>query len=488
MSGFHELKQELFYKHFVALSAIPRGSGNEKAASDYVLAFARERGLEAWRDDMNNVVVKKPASPGCEGAAPVMLQSHLDMVCVKTPQCDHDFLTDPIVPVERDGWITAEKETTLGADNGIAVAYTLAVLEDDTLRHPPIEAVFTTFEEVGLLGMKALDISALKATRMLNIDTAEEHVLCTSCAGGVGLVFTVPLAATAPAPGGVAHRVLLGGLTGGHSGMEIDGEHANSIQLMARLAERLLAAFPAAQLADFGGGEKDNAIPRDAYAVFRLRAEDVQPFRAELDRWTAVLANEYAETEPDMAVRMEPAASAADTVLDADSTRRLLSAVLLMPNGMLHRSLRAQAVDASANVGFAAIEDGKLVLKAMTRSSHNSRMDEVVELTRRLAELVGGEVTVLHGFPAWEYLAGSRLEEQCLRIYRELHGGEEMTVAVVHAGLEPALMAEKRPGMELVSFGPNQIGIHTPQERMEIDSMLRVWSFVVRLLEEMCTE
>lgn len=476
------LQQFRFYQHFVDLSAIPHGSGNEKAVSDFLVAFAGKLGLPVRQDQENNVVICKPGSPGREGEPAIMLQAHIDMVCEKTPDSPHNFLTDPIVPVERGGYLTATN-TTLGADNGIGAAYMMAILEDTAMHHPPIEAVFTTSEEVGMEGMVHLDADALQAKRMLNLDSEGEGVLYASCAGGIRYDLTIPVETQQPQQDAGPHRLVVRGLTGGHSGVDIDKERANAPLLLARVISGLRSQF-AVQVSEMGGGSKDNAIPRDAEATLWLPSGDLTAIRAELATLTATIRLEYSVTEPGLDIALEPV-SASQAVLEDRSLEAVLAAMLLVPNGAFHYNPQLPGVlDASSNLGILRQENGKIVLSGLVRSNTNSRVSETVERIRYLAAMLGAELTTGSSYPAWEYRAESRLRELCCKTYREMFGAE-MEVASVHGGLECALMAGKRPDMDMVSIGPNLEDVHTPQERAEIASLIRVWEYTVRLLDNL---
>lgn len=476
------IQQYRFYQHFVEMSAIPRESGNEKAVSDYLVAFGDRLGLPVWQDEANNVVITKPGTAGLEGAEPVLLQAHIDMVCEKTPESRHNFLTDPILPRIRDGYLMADG-TTLGADNGIGAAYMMAVLEDDSIAHPPIEAVFTTSEEVGMNGMQALDAGRLRAGRMLNLDSEGEGVLFASCAGGVRFILELPVVTEQPAQGSVPYRVAVYGLTGGHSGVDINKERANAILFLGRLLSGLRSRF-AIQVSEMGGGSKDNAIPREAAAVLWLPADAAAEAVREVERLSAVITAEYTATEPGLRILFEPV-SAAQGVLDEDSLQVVLAAILLVPNGAFHYNPHLPGVlDASSNLGILHQSGENVVLTGLIRSNTNSRVQEGVERVGYLAAVLGAELNTGSSYPAWEYREQSALRDRCRQVFRERYGAE-MEVASIHGGLECALMAGKRPDMDMVSIGPNLDDVHTPQERAEIASLIRVWEYLVALLAKL---
>lgn len=474
-----ELRQHRFFQIFEELSAIPRESQNEKQVSDYLVDFAKRRGLPAIQDEANNVLIRKPASPGYENAAPMALQCHMDIVCEKRPDVLHDFAKDPIRMRVEDGMLIANG-TTLGADDGFGMCYILAVLEDESLRHPALEGVFTVDEERGMTGMQQFDLSQLTARRMINLDSDEEGVMSASCAGGVSYTLRVPVTMQ-PSAETKPFRLSLEGLCGGHSGVDIAKERGNSALLLARVLSRL-ADTVAVGLADIICAGKTNAIPRDAYATIHLREADIAAAQASVEETAQIIGREYAVTEPGLKIALLPAAHSGP-VLDDASLRRALAAFLLVPNGAFSFNPSLPGVlDSSSNLGVVSMDENMLLLRGLARSNTNSKIDANVEKLQALAMLLGAELETDSPYPAWEFREDSALRELCNEVYHEMYNGK-MEIAAIHGGLECALVAGKLPEMDMVSFGPDILDAHTPQERMNVDSFVRLWNYILRVLE-----
>jgi dipeptidase D len=482
MTFVSDLDPQPLWKHFDALLQIPRPSKHEERARRYVIERAEAKGL-TWRQDATgNVVVEKPASPGKEGAPIVVLQAHLDMVTEKNSGTVHDFDRDPIVP-RRDGdWVKAT-DTTLGADNGIGAAALLGVMEADGLVHGPLELLFTVDEETGLTGVLALDPAAiaLRGRLLLNLDSEEEGAVTIGCAGGSASRLTLVLE-TAPAPDQTAALdVRLSGLKGGHSGMEIHLQRGNAVKLLARV---LLAALPQApfHVAACQGGNKHNAIPREATARIVLPTEARGPFTAAVEAEAAAIQDEVRAVDPDLKVEIA-AAAPPERVWTAWATRQALDLLNALPHGVLAMSNDIPGlVETSLNLATATGTDGALVILLSIRSSVASAMRTTKRGLRAIAELAGAEVQETDGYPSWKPNLGSPL----LATFRELHQrklGTDPELKAVHAGLECGVLGEKFPGMDMISFGPIIQGAHSPDERVEIGSVGRFWGLLGEVLE-----
>lgn len=483
MALYDTLQTYRFFQLFREISEIPRESGNEKAVSDYIVQFAGRHGLTCYQDKANNVVIKKPAAPGYEDAPAVMLQAHLDMVCEKRPDSPHNFITDPIAFVVREGELLADN-TTLGADDGFGIGYMLAVLEDRSLAHPAIEAVFTTDEEVGMGGMQALDVANLASRRLINLDSEEEGELCASCAGGVRYDMEVPVTATAPPTGCVPYRLVVEGLNGGHSGMDIGRERANSILLLARVLDYLgrRAAF---WLSDFTGGTKTNAIPREAYATLWIAPDELPALRTEFQLIKDICKREYAVTEPALSIRLDVIETPQTLVLDIPSLNRSLAALRLLPNGAFSYNQALPGVlDSSSNIGIASLRSGTLFLSGLVRSNTNSKITDSVDKLKALSALLDATLETNSAYPAWEFKKESILRTICCDVYQRMYD-KQMVISSTHGGLECALLAEKLPDMDMISIGPNIRDAHTPQERIDMDSFIRVWEYLIQVLKEL---
>ncbi len=478
MGVLEQLEPKRVFRFFEELSAIPRGSGNTKAVSDWCMAFAAERGLEAYQDALNNVIIIKEASAGYEQAEPVIVQGHLDMVCERAPDCTLDMEHQGLeLAVEGDTVLA--RGTTLGADDGIAVAMALAILDDDALAHPRVEAVFTVDEEIGMLGAAALDVSPLRGRRMLNIDSEVEGVLTVGCAGGNVTACTLPVAREAW-PGTVL-RITVGGLQGGHSGTEIDKGRGNANVLLGRVLWALRRQTEL-RLIRADGGSKDNAIPRESAAV--LTAADPETVRAvcaELDRQ---LKAEFFSADPDVFVTV-CAAEADGPAMTDESTGRAVCFLNCLLNGVQVMSADMPGlVESSLNLGILVTEKERICASYCVRSSVESAKNAMTEKLRCLTVQLGGSVEVSGDYPGWAYRPDSPLRALMTQVFREQYG-REPEVSAVHAGLECGLFAGKLPGLDCVSFGPDLPEIHTCRERMHIASVGRVWNMVVEVLRRM---
>ena len=453
------------FHYFEEICAIPHGSGDTRRISDYCVAFAQSHGLWCRQDALNNVIIKKPATPGYEDHPAVILQGHLDMVCEKAPDCSIDFTADGL-DVDTDGaWVFAHG-TTLGGDDGIAVAMALAILEAEDIPHPPLEVLFTVDEETGMYGAAGVDLSDVEGKMLLNIDSEEEGVLTVSCAGGARAEIALPLSyAPASAP---AYRITVGGLQGGHSGVEIDKGRLNANVVMGAFLQTLDC-----RVVSVSGGLKDNAIPVQCEAVITC-AEDVSAAAA------AFAAAHRVAGDPDLTFTVEPAI--ADTVLDTDSTRRVVDFLTTVPNGIQTMSRDIPGlVQTSLNLGILTTEDATLRASFAVRSSVN---EEKTTLLARLADVAAayGGTCATHGhYPAWEYQKDSRLRDTMCAVWARQRGGAP-TVLAIHAGLECGLLCEKIPGLDAVSIGPDMQDIHTCRERLSVASTARTFDFVCAVL------
>ena len=475
MKVLKEIQPREVLGFFEEMCAIPHGSGNTKAVSDWCADFARQRGLEYHQDGDNNIIIIKPATPGYEEARPVILQGHLDMVCEKEPGCAKDMATEGLDLAVEGDYIFA-RGTTLGGDDGIAVAMALAVLDSDRLEHPRIEAVFTVDEEIGLLGAGTLDVSPLQGRRMINIDSEEEGVFTVSCAGGNNTICTLPLVREPFSGAGL--RVTVGGLAGGHSGSEIHKGRANANRLMGRLL-RAAAEATALRVDAVQGGLKSNAIPVESTAS--LAAEDGPAAARAMERLARELENEYSATDPGLFVRVEEA-PAASLPMDEVTTGRVICMLTCLPNGVQAMSPRIPGlVQTSLNLGILTCGEKELKAVFGVRSSVDSQKEMLKEQLACLMEQLGGAATYESEYTGWEYQPDSPLRELMVEVYRDQYG-KEPRVEAIHAGLECGLFAGKLPGLDCVSMGPDLLDIHTPRERMSISSVQRTWKFLTEVL------
>ncbi len=450
--------------YFEEISAVPRGSGDTKRISDRCMEMARALGLDCRQDEYHNVVICKPASVGYEDHPAVILQGHLDMVCEKEPDSTHDFSRDGIRLLVDGDYITAAG-TTLGGDNGIAVAMAFALLEDDTAAHPPLIAIFTTDEETGMNGAIGLDTSDIDARLLINVDSEKEGELTVSCAGGARAVMRLPIAcAAADMP---CYTVTVDGLVGGHSGVEINAGRLNANHLLAEFLQTLPEGW---RLVSIEGGLKENAIPRRAQCCICAPCD----YRAAA---SAFADERRVDTDPALAVTVVPTA-AAQTAVTVEDSRRVAAFLTALPNGVQAMSAAIDGlVETSLNLGIVHIEDGALTAICSVRSSVTAAKAELLARLRQIAEQYGGTFEDTAHYPAWEYRAESRLRDTMIAVYERQYGVAPQ-VQAIHAGLECGLFCEKMPGLDAVSVGPDMWDIHTTQERMSISSVARTYEYL----------
>lgn len=483
MGILSNLEPKSVWKYFEDICKIPHGSGNEKAVSDYCVAFAREHGLEVWQDEAWNVVIVKEASAGYEDREPLILQGHLDMVCEKKPDCDIDFEKDGLRLVVDGDYVCADG-TTLGGDDGIAIAYALAVLSDESLPHPRLEAVFTTSEEVGMDGAAALDVSMLKGHTVLNMDSEEEGILLAGCAGGCSV--GISLLAEHKKKSGIHAVLTVEGLLGGHSGAEINRGRGNANRLLAAVLADLVKETECA-LISINGGQKDNAIPRECHADLLFPEELSEAARQKAVQCCAAcgerLKQEYGAADPDLSVQLQFRDRTEADVFSESSYEHAMALLTSLPNGVICMSRDIEGlVQTSLNLGVVKTDEEKLVLRYSVRSSVLSEKEALVEQIRQSVYQEGGSMTVNGDYPAWEYRRDSPFRDDCVRIYRELFGTEPK-VEAIHAGLECGLLASKIPDLDCISMGPQMHDIHTTEERLSVSSVERMWRYILKIIQ-----
>ncbi len=462
------LEPQSVFRFFEESCAIPHGSHNTKAISDYLVAFAQARGLRYRQDALNNVVIWKGASAGYEQAPTVMIQGHIDMVCEQESDCKKDMEKESL-DLFVDGDEIGARGTTLGGDDGIAVAIALAVLDDPALPHGPLECLFTVDEEVGMLGARGLDASDLKASCLMNIDSEAEGVLTVSCAGSTRLVCTLPV--TREPFAGKALKIAVGGLAGGHSGEEIHKGRANAVILMGRALNELSRRTPL-RILELRGGAKDNAIPREAEVLVSV-ADPEAAMRAVQDL-DAALKNEFRSADGGVSVTVAPAESSLPPMTE-ESSRRVACFLYCAPNGVQMMSAEVPGlVQTSLNLGQCHSDESAVTARFMVRSSVNSQKDETAARVIALAETLGGSVEIPAAYSAWEYRADSPLRDTMVEAFRAVYGSEPK-IEALHAGLECGILSGKMPWLDCISYGPDLLNIHTPRERLRIASTKRVW-------------
>lgn len=474
------LKSFRVFHFFEEISKIPRPSFHEKAISEYLVKFAKERNLEVRVDDTFNVVIKKSATSGYENSKVVAIQGHTDMVCEKNKDVEHDFLKDPIKLIY-DGDILKADKTTLGSDNGIAVAMALAILDSNDIPHPPIEAIFTACEESGMEGVNTLDVSDLKANIFLNIDSDEEGIFTVGCAGGVKCDIEIPVNFESNDKSSYCFGVY--GLMGGHSGIDVNKGRANSNKLLAR-ALNILSKDIDLSLNKIEGGAKDNAIPREAEAIISINDKDLDLLQEKIKDLEKIYKIEYKNTDPNLHLKLEKVENQ-QKALCKDDFNKILTSLMILPNGVQTMSTEIEnLVESSINLGVIKTNEDKIEIVASIRSALSSKKEFIMEQVELYLKSIGGSIIFRGSYPAWEYNANSVIRDKCIKVYKEMYN-KEPKLQIIHAGLECGLFSQKMPHLDLVSFGPNLCDIHTPDERASISSIDRTWQFLLNLLKDL---
>lgn len=482
MSTISQLQPTNVWQYFAQLCELPRPSKHEQLVVSWIQRFAEDKGFECELDDIGNVIVRKPASAGCEGYRTVILQSHIDMVPQKNAGTVHDFKTDPIKPYIDGEWVTAEG-TTLGADNGMGVAAMMAVLDSTNIKHGPIEALFTIDEEAGMTGALNLDPKILKGDLLFNLDTEDDGELYVGCAGGQDINIEFDYEAEQPAHGSVAWQLAISGLLGGHSGLDINTGRANANKLMNRLLRRLLAAGIELQLADIKGGSLRNAIARESFATIMIPAEQQDDLLVVVEDVLCDIEDEFGSAEPNLAITATPASDASE-VLPLTLLLRFIRAMDAVPHGVERMSVDLPGiVETSNNVGVIRMKNGKLRVRCLVRSLSDKARDEFSESVAGAFILAGASVSFDNPYPGWTPNPESKLLHGMKVVHKELFGFEP-AVKVIHAGLECGILGAIYPNWDMISFGPTIRGAHSPDERVEVATVERFWQLLVASLEQ----
>ena len=473
------LEPKKVFQYFGEISDIPHGSRNTKAISDYLVEFAKAHNLEYYQDEANNVVMIQEATAGYENADPIIIQGHMDMVCEKESDCTIDFEKDGL-DLYVDGDFLKARGTTLGGDDGIAVAYALAILDTPEIAHPRLEVVITVDEEIGMLGADCIDLSMLKGHKMLNIDSDIEGHFLTSCAGGMTVETMIPV--TYDAASGLLCEVKVTGLEGGHSGSEIDKEHGNANIIMGRVLKALSDEMEIG-IAELAGGLKDNAIPRECMAKILVEEEQAATLKDIVASLNKVLANEFMASDAGVNVVVTELGTKKAAILSVASMAKVIFYLRNVPNGVQNMSrVMPGLVETSLNLGIMELQEEALRCTASVRSSVSTRKEDLRDKLEFLANFLGGEIDVNGDYPAWEYKADSDIRDTISTVYKELFS-EEPVFEAIHAGLECGILSGKIPNLDCVSFGPNNYDIHTPKERLSISSTEKVWKLLVEFLK-----
>ncbi len=478
MSDYDQATQTILH-WFSAISQIPRKSGNEEQIRQWLLDWAKEHGCGAKTDTVGNVVIQVPASAGYEQAPIVVLQGHMDMVCERTKDSTHDFSKDPIQLVHDGEWLKA-KDTTLGADNGIAIAMALAVVDGD-FPHPPIELLFTVDEETGLTGAQALEPGFIEGKILLNLDSEDEGVFTVGCAGGRDTELAVPVEVAAIPDGYTFCNVIAGGMSGGHSGVDIHEQRANAIKVLTRGLGLLARVSHNLRVISVAGGTAHNAIPRDAEAVIALPTSDVDRARALAPALESILKAEFSATDPRISFRLEEGQPSASGTTPA-GTGRLVDFLLAVPDGVFSMSADIDGlVETSNNLAEVALEGGTVKVLTSQRSSSMARLTLLTDTVEAVGRLAGGTAESDVGYPSWKPNMDSPLLAQCIDVFKGLFDREPV-IEIIHAGLECGLIGDRYPGMDMISFGPTIKNPHCPDEKLHMPSVGLVWQLLVELL------
>lgn len=464
------------FGYFEEICAIPHGSRNTKAISDYLVDFAKEHGLRYIQDSANNVILFQEGTAGYEDHEPVILQGHMDMVCEKDADCPLDMAVDGL-DIDHDEECVFARGTTLGGDDSIAIAYALALLADKSIPHPPLEVIITVDEEIGMLGAAVIDLSELKGRTLINLDSEEEGVFTVSCAGGATAIINLPVERRAVY--GPCIRLTVDGLQGGHSGAEIHKNRANANKIMGEFMSRIQQLMPLC-LTAFSGGSKDNAIPRSCQATMVAMGINLERINNIAEALQEEVRAQY--DEPEATVQAFDVDALGGNALTTECTGKVIGLLCAAPNGVQAMSQEMpDLVQTSLNLGIAKLGTA-MSLTFSVRSSLNNEKQELLLRLSELAKFYDASYSQMGEYPAWEYKQDSSLRELMVETYTRMFGKEPLVLAI-HAGLECGLLGDKLPGLDCVSIGPQMHDIHTSRERLEIESTKRTWEFLLEILK-----
>lgn len=474
------LNPEALFRNFESLTRIPRESGNEKEVSDFLVDFAKKNGLDVKQDESMNVIMKKPATKGYEKSKTIILQGHMDMVCIAEEEYEIDFKKDPI-PLVVDGDYIRTEGTTLGADNGIAVAMIMAIMESKDLEHPALTGLITVLEETGMGGVLALDPKDLSGDILINLDSEEEGIFLASCAGGVNNMVKLPVLKENAKKENEFHEISIKGLLGGHSGAEIDKKRASSLKLMGRLLKALEDKV-GIDIASLSGGEKMNAIPKTAKAVISFDGGKVNEIHSILKEYEAYFQNEFKTSDPGIKITLME--SKKEEKVFSDKTKESLIAILmLIPFSVQSMSADVEGlVVSSNNIGVLSMENDTLVFSNAVRSSIRSMKEELNARIEEICKFTGASMELVSDYPEWEFKVESPIRDLMVKIYKEMFK-TDAKVSAIHAGLECGFLKDKTGDIDMISMGPEMHDVHTPSEKLSISSSKRLYEFLCELLK-----
>ncbi|MBF7095518.1 aminoacyl-histidine dipeptidase [Alkalibacter mobilis] len=481
---FLNLEPEKTMEFFYDISQIPRGSGKEEEISKYLVEFAKDRNLFYKRDRFNNVLIKKPASKGRETHTGVVLQGHVDMVWEKNSDTNFDFESQPL-DLYIDGDFIKAKGTTLGADNGIGVAMALAVLDSKDLDHPMIEAVFTVDEERGLTGALNFDGSLIEGKILINLDSEDDDEILTSCAGGIRINHHIELARekNKELDKRQIFEIKITGLSGGHSGMDINKGRANANRLMGRLLYAIQDEMEA-NIISISGGSKDNAIPREAFCTLAVDRSENENFEIIIKEFQRAFHNEYRKADSGIQVTAKTAGEPTDVMMTTETTKQIIAMLLSVPNGVMSMSEDIEGMPvSSSNVGVVETTEDETVISIAARSSFSSKKEEIIAINKAISDQMGSSIEFTGDYPGWSYAETSPVRDLATNVYKKIFG-EEPKIVAVHAGIECGIFGEKIPGLDMISIGPNIVDVHSPREKLSISSTQKTWKFLTGILKE----
>jgi dipeptidase D len=482
-TNLEELTVQPVFYYFSEISKINRGSGSEKVISDYLVHFGKERHLEVIQDEALNVIIKKPASLGYENVPTVIIQGHMDMVCEKNKGTVHDFEKDPIQLRIIEDMLYAT-DTTLGADNGVAVAYALALLDSKEIQHPSLEVIITTEEETTMGGALAVDPSNLQGKILINIDSEEDHKLLVSSAGGIKVTQILPIIWEEVPKNVVAYCISVRGLKGGHSGISINKGRGNSNKIIGRVLAGLSTELPYF-LQQINGGAATNAIPRETDAIILVAENSINKLEAKIDEWKTILQYELKTSDPEVHISLNKVELEFTYVFSEETKQKAISSLMLIPNGIQSMSMEIEGlVESSTNLGVVTTSETELHFASDSRSQVKSLKEDLVKKAGLVAETLGCEFVTDNDYPEWTYNPDSKIRKVFEKVYKDKHS-KDIEIIAVHAGIECGILINKIPGLDAISIGPDIYNVHTPDEHLSIPSTINNWEYLLSVLKEM---
>lgn len=480
--SLEELTKHPVFHYFVEISKIPRCSGNEKLISDYLVRFAQERKLEVIQDRALNVIIKKAATPGYEKVPAVIIQGHMDMVCEKNKGNPHNFDKDPL-QLRIIGDMLYATDTTLGADNGIALAYALALLDSHNIPHPSLEVLITAEEETTMLGAHSVDPAHLNGKILINIDSEEDRKLLVSSAGGVIVTHMLPVDWEASPKRAITYLISVGGLHGGHSGISINKGRGNANKILGRILYELSFEIPYF-IQTISGGLKVNAIPREAEAIIQLPSETGGKLQAKIEEWNKRLKNEFQDSDPYVTIKVEQIKDISGKVFSNTTKTKAIAALMLIPNGVQSMSNELRGlVESSTNLGVITTTDAAIKFKSETRSAIKSLKYNIVKQLKSISDILECQLLTESDYPEWPYNSESMLRKLFEESYKEKYSAD-IEIIAVHAGIECGILIEKIPGLDAISIGPDMYHVHTPNEHLSIPSTKENWEYFLYTLKK----